>query len=67
MLLDDAMRGDPTLFARADWVDLAWKLVDPLVEAWSAAPPVHFPNYEAGSDGPEEADELLPRRPSPES
>ena len=60
-LLLDAMQGDPTLFARADWIDRAWRIVDPVVERWEEEPPGNFPNYEAGSWGPGEADALLAR------
>jgi glucose-6-phosphate 1-dehydrogenase len=58
-LLNDAMRGDATLFDRADAVDAAWALVDPILEAWAAAPAPDFPNYAAGTMGPDEAEELL--------
>ena len=33
-LLNDCMRGDATLFDRADGVEAAWALVDPILEAW---------------------------------
>jgi glucose-6-phosphate 1-dehydrogenase len=59
-LLLDAMRGDHTLFARRDGDEQAWALLDPLLRAWeSGAAPL--PEYEAGSDGPREAKELLRR------
>jgi glucose-6-phosphate 1-dehydrogenase len=59
-LLADCMRGDATLFDRADGVEAAWSLVDPILQAWSGQKP-SFPNYAAGSWGPREADELLER------
>ena len=49
--------GDATLFTRADEVEEEWKLVDPILEAWKDAPAP--PTYEAGSQGPAAADELL--------
>ena len=58
-LLRDAMQGDQTLFARADWIDLAWQIIDPIVERWASEPPVDFPNYAAGSSGPPAADWLI--------
>ncbi len=58
-LLLDVMSGDSTLFKRADQVVAAWQVVMPVLEAWSAAPPVEFPNYPAGSWGPETADVLI--------
>jgi glucose-6-phosphate 1-dehydrogenase len=62
-LLHDAMKGDQTLFARADWIDRAWRIVDPLIARWEAASPAtpEFPNYPAGSWGPAAAEELLRR------
>ncbi len=59
-LILDAMRGDATLFTRADEVDEQWTLVDAIVEGWKGDRP-SFPNYEAGSWGPPEADELIQR------
>jgi glucose-6-phosphate 1-dehydrogenase len=60
-LLLDAMRGDPTFFARADEVEAAWEIVEPVLEAWESRRPADFPNYPAGSSGPAAADELLAR------
>ena len=57
-LLLDAMLGDPTLFARHDFVEASWALVTPINEMWRAdeTPP---PTYEAGEWGPPEADALI--------
>jgi glucose-6-phosphate 1-dehydrogenase len=60
-LLLDCMIGDATLFSRHDEVEAAWTVVDPLIEAWEAKPPAHFPNYAAGTWGPGVAEELLAR------
>ena len=57
-LLLDAMLGDPTLFARHDFVEASWALITPINELWQAqsdAPPT----YEAGEWGPPEADEMI--------
>lgn len=59
-LLLDAMIGDSTLFARGDMVEVGWELAMPILEAWRQ-PASSFPNYEAGTWGPKEADELLER------
>ncbi|AFL87319.1 glucose-6-phosphate 1-dehydrogenase [Terriglobus roseus DSM 18391] len=59
-LLLDAMLGDGTLFAEREGVETTWALMTPILEAWKAQK-VDFPNYEAGSWGPKEADELLAR------
>jgi glucose-6-phosphate 1-dehydrogenase len=58
-LLLDAMLGDSTLFTRSDEVEASWSLITPLHQGWLAAPPPEFPNYDAGSWGPKEADKLL--------
>jgi glucose-6-phosphate 1-dehydrogenase len=58
-LLNDCIRGDATLFDRADSVEAAWQLVDPILKAWQKASPPPFPNYPAGSAGPRAADDLL--------
>jgi glucose-6-phosphate 1-dehydrogenase len=44
--------GDPSLFARSDEVEAAWRIIDPIVAAWQspAAPPLH--TYEPGRWGP---------------
>src|SRR5207237_2580932 len=60
MLLLDAMHGDPTLFNRNDAVEVAWQILDPLLETWQAAAPGKLlPTYAAGTWGPAEADALL--------
>jgi glucose-6-phosphate 1-dehydrogenase len=58
-LLLDAMLGDPTLFARHDFVEASWALLTPVLETWKQrnAPPLY--NYEAGAWGPDEAEELM--------
>lgn len=59
-LIFDCFIGDATLFQRADQLETAWKIVQPVVNAW-AAHDAAFPNYTAGSAGPEEANQLLER------
>jgi glucose-6-phosphate 1-dehydrogenase len=58
-LINDCVRGDATLFDRADSVEVAWSLVDPILKAWEGAPAPPFPNYPAGSDGPRAEDDLI--------
>jgi glucose-6-phosphate 1-dehydrogenase len=60
-LILDALQGDASLFTRADEVEEAWSIVDPLIEAWAGAAEPSMPNYDAGTWGPPEADELLAR------
>ena len=57
-LITDAMRGDATLFTRNDEVEAQWRICDPIVQHW-AQPRGPLPSYEAGSQGPAEAGELL--------
>jgi len=60
-LILDALQGDASLFTRADEVEEAWSIVDPIIMRWAAGPPPDFPNYEAGTWGPAEADEMIAR------
>lgn len=53
-LIGDALKGDPTLFARQDGVEAAWRIVDPILNRRT---PVH--EYEPGSWGPAEADAMI--------
>lgn len=58
-LLYDCMMGDSTLYQRADMVESGWRVVQPILDVWSALRPKNFPKYEAGSEGPLEAERLL--------
>jgi glucose-6-phosphate 1-dehydrogenase len=60
-LIYDCMQGDATLFQRADTIEAGWRLVQPLLDAWSKASNGPPPRYPAGSAGPVQADELLRR------
>ena len=51
-VLGDAMEGDPTLFAREDYVEEAWRIVDPVLKKGT---PVY--EYEPGTCGPKEVDQ----------
>jgi glucose-6-phosphate 1-dehydrogenase len=53
-VLGDAMAGDATLFAREDYVEEAWRIVDPVLKAGT---PIH--EYDAGSWGPREIDDKV--------
>jgi glucose-6-phosphate 1-dehydrogenase len=58
-LINDCIRGDATLFDRADSVEAAWGLVDPILDAWkssSAAPAYPYPS---GSAGPQASNDLI--------
>jgi glucose-6-phosphate 1-dehydrogenase len=58
-LITDALRGDATLFTRNDEVEAQWKIIDPVLEAWGEDSSGELPRYEAGTQGPEEADRIL--------
>ena len=60
-LLLDVMQGDATLFMRADQVEAAWSVIRPVLEAWETVLPLNFPNYQAGTWGPEAAEALIAR------
>ena len=60
-LLLDIMQSDQTLFMRADQVEEAWELLMPILDSWQTKESVNFPNYSAGSNGPETAEALIAR------
>jgi glucose-6-phosphate 1-dehydrogenase len=57
-LLVDAMVGDPTLYTRQDMVEASWAVIEPILENWSSRR-FDFPNYDAGTWGPAEADAMI--------
>jgi glucose-6-phosphate 1-dehydrogenase len=57
-LIMDAMRGDATLFTRNDEVEAQWEICDPIVHTFETTPGP-LPQYEAGSQGPQEASSIL--------
>lgn len=63
-LILDCMKADATLFTRNDEIEQAWDYLDPILQCWSergpSAPPVY--GYEAGTWGPDVADEMLVRK-----
>lgn len=58
-LICDCIAGDNTLFARADEALASWRLLTPVLEQWAAKKPTDFPNYPAGTWGPQSADKLI--------
>ena len=54
-LLGDVMRNDGTQFMREDQVEAAWRILMPVLESWAKNDPKDFPNYDAGTWGPERA------------
>jgi glucose-6-phosphate 1-dehydrogenase len=60
-LLYDVMIGDTTLFMRIDQALQAWQILAPVLDTWENVPSADFPNYAAGSWGPEAAEALIAR------
>src|SRR5882757_5252199 len=60
-LIYDCLIGDAILFQRADTVEAAWCAVQGLLDTWARDPARDFPNYVAGTAGPQAADRLLAR------
>jgi glucose-6-phosphate 1-dehydrogenase len=58
-LLLDIMKNDATLFLRGDQTEAAWSVISPVLDVWSTVKSTDFPNYQAGTWGPEESDILI--------
>ena len=58
-LIYDCMIGDATLFQRSDAVIAGWEIVQPMLDYWADGDKAPLASYPAGSDGPQEADDLL--------
>ncbi len=58
-LIEDCMKGDPTLFTRSDAVEASWAFFHPILEAWAANPDIPLYGYPAGTWGPREADSIM--------
>lgn len=58
-LLYDCMIGESSLFHRYDSVDASWQICNPILDVWGALPARDFPNYDAGTWGPDAANKLL--------
>jgi glucose-6-phosphate 1-dehydrogenase len=62
-LLLDCILGDSTLYARKDMTERGWEIVMPILNEWAASKDkVSFPNYEAGTWGPQAADEMIEKQ-----
>jgi len=60
-LILDALQGDASLFTRADEVETAWSLIDPILQTWESAQTPPLAGYRVGTWGPAESDSLLAR------
>jgi glucose-6-phosphate 1-dehydrogenase len=62
VMVYSCMNGDATLFSRTDLVETAWRIAQPMLDAWKATPAGEsFPNYPSGSWGPKAAYDLIER------
>lgn len=61
VLIYNCMTGDATLFSRTDMVEEAWRVVQPVLDAWTREAAMDFPNYQAGTWGPKAAFDLIER------
>jgi len=60
-LIYDCMIGDAMLFQRADGIEAGWRIVQPFMDAWRNVGAHDLATYQAGSEGPPQANELLAR------
>ena len=59
-LLLDCILGDSTLYARKDMTERGWEIVMPILNEWAATKnEVSFPNYEAGTWGPQASHDFI--------
>lgn len=58
-LLLDAVLGDAALFTRSDVIEIAWGIIDPIINGWFTSDALPLATYKPGTWGPVEADELL--------
>ncbi len=61
VMIYNCIQGDPTLFSRTDFVEAAWRVAQPILDYWSSTPASEFPNYQRGTWGPKEANDLIER------
>lgn len=58
-ILEEIFRGDQMLFNDSREMKAAWKFIDVILSNWNKNKPKSFPNYAAGTWGPDEADSLI--------
>jgi glucose-6-phosphate 1-dehydrogenase len=58
-LLLEAIEGDRSLYKTRREIEAAWRIVEPVLEAWAESGKTELPSYPAGSWGPTEADRLI--------
>ncbi|MFN8453837.1 MAG: glucose-6-phosphate dehydrogenase [Anaerolineae bacterium] len=58
-LILDALQGDAALFTRGDEIELAWQIIDPILQGWAGKHAPFLAFYESGTWGPSKADEFI--------
>lgn len=58
-ILEDAFAGDQMLFNRSDELEASWQFITKILKGWEKGSKPKFPNYPAGSWGPDEAVALI--------
>lgn len=58
-LIVDALHGDASLFIRSDWIEEAWRIIDPVIKAWESDESIPLQNYPRASWGPDAANDLV--------
>ena len=58
-LLLEALNGDASLFTRGDSIEMAWGIIDPILQTWNEENRPSLSFYERGTWGPESAEKLL--------
>jgi glucose-6-phosphate 1-dehydrogenase len=61
VMIYNCIQNDATLFSRTDFVEAAWRVAQPILDYWSSMPANEFPNYQRGTWGPKEANDLIER------
>ena len=57
----EALEGDATLFTRADGIEAAWSIIDPIIQKYEANDSLKVGRYAVGSWGPAESDAMMAR------
>ncbi len=61
VLIYNCMTGDASLFSRSDLVEAAWRIAQPMLDAWTQSQPPDFPNYTTGTWGPRASFQFMER------
>ena len=59
ILIKEGMKGHMNMFVGLDEILASWELFTPVLDAWQAQTAPNFPNYAAGTSGPQAANSIL--------